>query len=119
MRTRYSASRARQGVISAILPGRSNLATASAQAADDVGAGRNLSASCTACHGLNLTRRPGTLRSEVYGRGVSSIPGHHYSTEPAGASIVWSASNLNRWLSSSPAFIPRVYMQANVDNAQA
>jgi cytochrome c oxidase assembly protein subunit 11 len=119
MRTRYSASRARQGVISAILLGSSVLAIASAQAADDVAAGRNLFASrCAACHGLNPTRKPGPLLSGVYGRRAGSVPGYHYSTALAGASIVWSTSNLNRWLSGPPAFIPGVNMQAKMDNAK-
>jgi cytochrome c oxidase assembly protein subunit 11 len=119
MRTRCSASRARFGVISAIWLGSSILAAASAQAAGDVAAGRNLFASrCTACHGLNPTRKPGPLLSGVYGRRAGSVPGYHYSTALAAASIVWNASNLDRWLSGPPAFIPGVNMQAKVDSLQ-
>jgi cytochrome c oxidase assembly protein subunit 11 len=58
------------------------------------------------------------LLSGVYGRRAGSVPGYHYSAALAGASIVWSASNLNRWLRGPPAFIPGVNMQAKVDNAQ-
>jgi cytochrome c2 len=119
LRTRCSAPRARLGAISAILLGSSILAAASAQAAGDVAAGRNLFASrCAACHGLNPTRKPGPLLSGVYGRRAGSVPGYHYSTALTDASIVWSASNLDRWLSGPPAFIPGVNMQAKIDNAQ-
>jgi cytochrome c2 len=118
-RTRCSATRARLGVLSAILLGSSMLAAVSAQAAGDVVAGRNLFASrCAACHGLNPTRKPGPLLSGVYGRRAGSVPGYHYSTALTDASIVWSASNLDRWLSGPRAFIPGVNMQAKVDNAQ-
>jgi cytochrome c len=119
MTTRFSASRARLGVFSAIWLGTSILAAASAQADGDVAAGRNLFASrCTACHGLNPTRKPGPLLSGVYGRRAGSVPGYHYSAALAGASIVWNASNLDRWLSGPPAFIPGVNMQAKVDSKQ-
>jgi len=119
MSTRSSASRARHGVIPAVLLGSSILAAASTQASGDVAAGRTLFASrCTACHGLNPTRKPGPMLSGVYGRHAGSVPGYHYSTALADASIVWSASNLDRWLSGPPAFIPGVNMQAKVDNAQ-
>jgi cytochrome c len=119
MRTRCSASRARRGFIPAILLGSSILAVAPAQADGDAAAGRDLFASrCAACHGLNPTRKPGPLLSGVYGRRAGSVPHYHYSAALAGSSIVWSASNLNRWLSGPPAFIPGVNMQAKVDNAQ-
>jgi cytochrome c len=119
LRTRCLASRARGGVIPAILLGSSILAAAPAQADGDVAAGRDLFASrCAACHGLNPTRKPGPLLSGVYGRRAGSVPLYHYSAALAGSSIVWSASNLNRWLSGPPAFIPGVNMQAKVDNAQ-
>ena len=117
--TRCSAPRARFGVVSATLLGSSILAAASAQAAGDVAAGRTLFASrCAACHGLSPTRKPGPLLSGIYGRRAGSVPGYHYSTALTDASIVWSASNLDRWLSGPPAFIPGVSMQAKVDNAQ-
>jgi cytochrome c2 len=119
MRTRSSPSRARLGVISSILLGSSILAAASAQAAGDVEAGRNLFASrCAACHGLNPTRKPGPFLAGVYGRRAGSVPGYHYSEALARSSIVWDASNLSRWLSGPPAFIPGVNMQAKVDNPQ-
>jgi cytochrome c len=116
MRTRRSASRAKHGITSAILRGSSILAAGSARAAGDVAAGRDLFASrSAACHGLNPTRKPGPLLSGVYGRPAGSVPGYHYSAALAGSSIVWSASNLNRWLSGPPAFIPGVNMRAKVD----
>jgi len=119
MKIRYSASLARRGVVSAVLLGGSILATASAQAAGDVAAGRDLFASrCTACHGLNPTRKPGPLLLGVYDRRAGSVPGYHYSAALKRASIVWNASNLDRWLSGPPAFIPGVNMQAKVDDAQ-
>lgn len=119
MRTRCSASRARSGLVSAILLGSSILATAPAHADGDAAAGRDLFASrCAACHGLNPTRKPGPLLSGVYGRRAGSVPLYHYSAALAGSSIVWSASNLDRWLSGPPAFIPGVNMQAKVDSAQ-
>src|ERR1700733_1815333 len=119
LRTRCSASRVRSGVVSAILLGSSIVAAAPAQADGDVAAGRDLFASrCTACHGLNPTRKPGPLLSGVYGRRAGSVPGYHYSAALAGASIVWNASNLDRWLSGPPAFIPGVNMQAQVDSVQ-
>jgi cytochrome c len=99
LRTRCLASRARRGVIPAILLGNAILAAAQAQADGDVAPGRDLFASrCAACHGLNPTRNPGPLLSGVYGRRAGSVRFHHYSAALAGSSIVWSASNLNRWL---------------------
>jgi cytochrome c2 len=119
MRTRCSASHTRRSIISAILLSSLIVAAAPARAAGDVAAGRDLFASrCAACHGLNPTRKPGPLLSGVYGRHAGSVPGYHYSAALAGSSIVWSASNLNRWLSGPPAFIPGVNMQAQVDSEQ-
>jgi cytochrome c len=119
MRIRCSNSRSGRGAIYAILLTSSTLVAGPAKAAGDVAAGRNLFASrCAACHGLNPTRKPGPLLSGVYGRRAGSVPFYHYSAALAGSSIVWSASNLNRWLSGPPAFIPGVNMQAKVDSAQ-
>jgi cytochrome c2 len=119
MKTICSASRAGHGVIIAVLLGTSILASTPARAAGDVAAGRDLFASrCAACHGLNPTRKPGPLLSGVYGRRAGSVPGYQYSGALKGASITWNASNLDRWLSGPPAFIPGVNMQAQVDSAQ-
>jgi cytochrome c oxidase assembly protein subunit 11 len=119
MSARYSLSHAKLGVISALLLGSSILTAAWAQAAGDTTEGRNLfAARCAACHDVHPTRKPGPLLSGVYGRRAGSVPGYHYSAALAGASIVWNTSNLNRWLSGPPAFIPGVNMQAKVDNAQ-
>jgi cytochrome c len=119
MKTRCSASRSGRGVMTAILLTSSILAAGSGKAAGDVVAGRDLfAARCAACHGLNPTRKPGPLLSGVYGRRAGSVLGYHYSAALAGSSIVWSAPNLDRWLSGPPAFIPGVNMQAKVDSAR-
>jgi cytochrome c len=119
LRSGYSTHRARRGAVSAILLSSLILAAAPAQADGDVAAGRDLFASrCAACHGLNPTRKPGPPLSGVYGRRAGSVLFYHYSPALAGSSIVWNASNLNRWLSDPPAFILGVNMQAKVDSAQ-
>lgn len=95
------------------------LASTSARADGDVAAGHDLFvARCAACHGVNPTRKPGPLLSGVYGRRAGSVSGYHYSAALKAASITWNASNLDRWLSGPPAFIPGVNMQAQVDSVQ-
>ena len=95
-------------------------ATSSAWASGgDVTAGQNLfAARCVACHGLNPTRRPGPPLAGVYGRRAGSVASYHYSAALKAAPVTWNEATLDRWLTSPPAFIPGVNMQAQVDSEQ-
>jgi cytochrome c2 len=116
MKTSFSVSPVRRGVIFAVLLGSS---ITPAAAADDIAMGREVFDSrCTACHGLHPTRKPGPVLFGVYGRRAGSVPGYHYSAALKGASITWNAANLDRWLQGPPAFIPGTNMQAKVDSSQ-
>lgn len=120
MRLRRSTYRTSHAAMTAVLSGISILTASSAHAAGNVAAGRDLFASrCSACHGLNPTRKPGPMLVGVYGRHAAAVPGYHYSAALKGASITWNAANLDRWLSGPPAFIPGVNMQAKVDDEQS
>jgi cytochrome c2 len=119
MRTKRLLSRTTREAFSLTFLCNSILMVGPAQADGDIAVGRDLFASrCAACHGLTPTRKRGRALSGVYGRRAGSVPGYHYSAALTQSSIVWSTSNINRWLSGPPAFIPGVNMQAKVDNAK-
>jgi hypothetical protein len=52
----------------------------------------------------------------VYGRRAGSVPSYRYSAALKGAPVIWNAAALDRWLTSPPAFIPGINMQAQVDS---
>jgi len=89
--------------------------SAAAHASSDEQHGADLFAQrCSACHSINPTRKPGPILSGVYGRRAGTAPNYHYSAALQAASLTWNAQTLDRWLTSPPAFIPGVNMQAKV-----
>lgn len=119
LRSNWLQSAKTRGLFAVAVLGGIVLHGSGALADDDASAGQHLFVSrCEACHSLTPTRKPGPLLSGIYGRRAGSVPGYHYSAALKAAGITWNASNLDRWLTDPPKFIPGVNMQAQVDNPQ-
>jgi cytochrome c len=85
----------------------------------DAEAGKALFADrCVACHSAQPTRKPAPLLEGVFGRRAGTVPNYSYSVALRGASVVWNAQTLDRWLTDPLTFIPGVNMQARVTDPQ-
>jgi len=94
-------------------------AGAPAWAYGDAKAGQSLFQNrCVACHSAQPTRKPAPLLDEVYGRRAGMAPNYTYSAALRGASVIWNARTLDRWLIDPPKFIPGVSMQARLADPQ-
>lgn len=68
---------------------------------------------CNACHALG-TNKTGPRLGGVIGRKAGSVPGYHYSPALQNAGLVWSKTNLDRWLADPKKFVPGVRMPVRV-----
>jgi cytochrome c oxidase assembly protein subunit 11 len=68
---------------------------------------------CAACHDL-AQNKTGPMLGDVFGRAAGRAPGYGYSSALAGAGLVWSADNLDRWLSGPKAFIAGARMPVSL-----
>jgi cytochrome c oxidase assembly protein subunit 11 len=94
-----------------------NLSRFLANAAPDAAHGEQLFGErCTACHALDGNKAGPMLRG-VVGREAGSAAGYHYSPALKNAGLVWSADNLDRWLTDPKKFIPGVRMPVRVLDA--
>lgn len=73
---------------------------------------------CSACHGLD-SNKTGPLLGNVFDRKAGSVAGYKYSPALANADLVWSADNLDHWLSEPRKFIAGVRMPVRVLDASA
>ncbi len=71
---------------------------------------------CTACHALDANKF-GPMLGGVVGRTAGAVAGYPYSPALRGAGLVWTADNLDRWLSGPQQFIPGVKMPVRVIEA--
>lgn len=70
-------------------------------------------ARCTACHALDGNKF-GPMLGGVVGRKAGAVAGYPYSPALKGTGLVWTADNLDRWLSGPQQFIPGVKMPIRV-----
>ena len=64
---------------------------------------------CTGCHSLTRNRT-GPRHCGVFGRQAGTQPGYNYSETMSSSSIIWDADNLDKFLSSPFAMLPRTTM---------
>jgi len=84
----------------------------------DVKAGKALYNSfCIACHSVG-NNGIGPAHRGVFGRKAGLAPGYDYSEAVRKSSILWTAENLNRWLTDPEKLIPGQNMNQNVPAAQ-
>ncbi|MGC1354779.1 MAG: cytochrome c oxidase assembly protein [Xanthobacteraceae bacterium] len=85
-----------------------------ADAKPDPAHGRALFAErCAACHALDRNKM-GPVLGGVLGRKAGSVADYNYSAALRGAEFVWSADNLDRWLTDPRAFVPGAKMPIRV-----
>ncbi len=90
---------------------------AGAQAEGDAGHGQRLFESrCIACHSIESNRVGPALRG-VFGRRAGAAPGYDYSVAVSSSKLVWTARNLDRWLTNPEQLIPGQRMGYRVDDA--
>ncbi len=88
-----------------------------ANAAPDVLHGHELfTQRCTACHALDRNKT-GPMLGGVVGRPAAAAPGYSYSPALKGASLTWSADNLDRWLANPQKLVPGAKMPVRVLDA--
>jgi cytochrome c oxidase assembly protein subunit 11 len=96
-----------------------DLSRFTATAEPDAARGQQLfSERCSACHALDKNKT-GPMLGEIFGRKAGSAPAYKYSTALANADFVWSADNLDRWLTDPRKFITGVKMPVRVLDASA
>lgn len=87
---------------------------AAVSAEPDVNQGKRLFAErCTACHALDRNKA-GPMLDGVFGRKAASIQGYNYSPALRAAGLVWTADNLERWLSGPRDFVAGSRMPVKV-----
>ncbi len=94
------------------------LAAAPGLAAGDAELGQAIyQARCTACHALEFNG-VGPAHKGVFGRRIGQAPGYAYSPPLKAATGIWTADNLDRWLSDPEKFLPGQRMGFSVEEAQ-
>jgi cytochrome c len=88
-----------------------------AQSAPDAARGEVLYQGCEDCHSID-ENDVGPLHRGVVGRTAGTAPGYHYSAALRGANIVWTESNLNKWLTNPKEMVPGTKMFYKVDDPQ-
>jgi cytochrome c oxidase assembly protein Cox11 len=68
---------------------------------------------CASCHSLDANGF-GPMLGGVFGRTAGSSPGYAYSPALRQSEVVWSADNLDRWLSGPRKYIPGARMPVRV-----
>lgn len=68
---------------------------------------------CTACHALDANKF-GPMLGGVFGRKAGTAAGYRYSPALKTAGLVWTADNLDRWLSDPQKFVPGAKMPVRV-----
>jgi cytochrome c len=79
--------------------------------------GEQLYQGCQDCHSMD-TNDVGPMHKGVFGRKAGSVPDYSYSAALKDSGIVWTESNLDKWLAGPQDFIPGSKMFYHLDNAQ-
>ena len=94
------------------------LAPAIARADGDGARGRELyETRCIGCHSIDADRI-GPRHRGLIGRRAGSVAGFDYSPALRGATVVWDARTLDRWLADPEATIPGQRMNYRVGDAR-
>ena len=74
-------------------------------------------ARCSACHSIAVNR-VGPAHQGTFGRRAGSAPDYDYSTAVKRSKLIWTATNLDRWLANPERLIPGQKMGYAVAEAQ-
>ena len=72
---------------------------------------------CIGCHSVD-SNRVGPAHRGVFGRRAGAVPDYDYSDALKKSELVWTAKNLDRWLSSPEALIPGQKMGYSVSETE-
>lgn len=72
---------------------------------------------CMACHSLAYNG-VGPAHKGVFGRRAGTAPGYDYSPALKASGLVWTAQNLDKWLSNPEALVPGQKMGFSVPDAE-
>ncbi len=83
------------------------LAASQALADGDAAKGARIFNRCKACHTVEKGghNKMGPNLYDVVGRKAGSVDGYHYSDSLKNSGIVWTADNLDKWLTNPRKFI--------------
>src|SRR5579859_7423991 len=79
--------------------------------------GQALYGACMGCHSLD-DNDVGPKHRGVVGRRAGSVPGYQYSPALMSSGLVWTPTNLDRWLSGPQALVPGAKMFFSLSDAQ-
>jgi cytochrome c len=86
------------------------------RAEGDANRGQQLYGSrCIGCHSID-SHRVGPAHQGVFGRRVGTAPGYVYSEALMNSTIIWTAQNLEQWLSDPEAVMPGQKMWYSVSD---
>lgn len=89
-----------------------------AQAEGDAANGQKLYESrCIGCHSVD-SNRVGPAHRGVFGRRAGGVSDYDYSDAVRHSKLIWSAENLDRWLSNPEGLIPGQKMGYSVSDAR-
>ena len=103
--------------LTAIAMMAATIAGGAARAAGDATHGEEIYQACQDCHSLD-TNDVGPKHRGVFGRKAGSVPDYSYSPALKNSNIVWTADNLDKWLTDPQKFVPGSKMFFHLDNPQ-
>jgi cytochrome c len=80
--------------------------------------GAKLYQACMGCHSLD-ENDVGPKHRGVIGRRAGSVAGYAYSSALKSSAIVWTPTNLDRWLTNPQALVPGTKMYFSIANPQS
>jgi cytochrome c len=105
--------RARIGIIAALLATLAGApATAQTAPAGDAAKGKIVFLECQGCHAIapGGPTLVGPDLAGVYGRKAGTLPGYDYSSALKSSGLVWTAANLDAWLTAPATLVPGTKM---------
>jgi cytochrome c len=98
-------------------PGSGMISQSMAQTLRDAARGEMLYQTCKLCHSIDKNE-VGPMHRGVFGRAAGTVPDYDYSQALKASKIVWTESNLDKWLTNPQALVPGAKMLYQVDDSQ-
>jgi cytochrome c oxidase assembly protein Cox11 len=96
--------------------GAIDLARFTSAPADAVAGAKLFAEECSACHALDKSKI-GPALGGVFGRHAGVLAGYPYSAALAHSGVVWTAANLDKWLTDPAVYVPGAQMPMQVTDA--